>query len=643
MLLKGNLKVTSQQQKMSHNDSASTKKKRSEVLRFLRTEALREARPLLVGSFAMVASSLSNQAFPRLMGRIIDQRSSPDSNNQSSLSSSLLVVVLGGGMASFLRTCVLGTTEHKIAVRLRNRAFESLLKTKELEWFQTETMNSSASENTRENGHSTTSATGASSHSGVTPAELSEVLREDIAKVSSTLTTTIVNALRSTSSVVFSIYHMLSLNPSLFGVAFTVVPALGAAAMVLRKAINRTTVRQREMATQMAAFVEERFTHIAMVKISNREVDEIERFAVMQDQSLQLCRQASLMSGIFMGFIFVASSSAFLMVVNLGGKSVATGRMSSGQLTSFTTYSFLLGLGTSGIVRAAGEFTQGMVSADRLCKLLGLNETSLQGVSSDHSELEVNVDAIDSIAFRSVDFTYKSSGASFALDDVSFELHRGAVVALVGKNGSGKSTMVSLLAGLHRPTSGRIELSDGSDWTRLDRKTKNHLLQVIPQSAALFNTSILENVRYSRPNATREDVQRALYQASCDGFVSKLDGGVDFVVGRNGCKLSGGERQRLALARALLSDPAVLVMDEPYSSLDSEGEAAVAEAIQACRRGYNGNKGRALLLITHQAKSLNLADRILVLKDGSIVESGGFAELSSDPKSELCSLMPKLL
>jgi ABC-type multidrug transport system fused ATPase/permease subunit len=304
-------------------------------------------------------------------------------------------------------------------------------------------------------------------------------------------------------------------------------------------------------------------------------------------------------------------------------------------------------LGTSGIVKAGSEFVQGLVSADRLYKLLGVKEQASvypeEDMQERESSLAVSVDEITSIAFSKVCFAYKSPSTSFALKDLSFVLGQGTVVALVGKNGCGKSTAASLLAGLLQTSSGRIELSDGSDFSKMDKTTRKRLVQVIPQSTSLFNATILDNVRYSNPEASEEDVQQALTQANCDGFMSRLEGGVNFVVGINGCKISGGERQRLALARTLLSDPAFLVMVQAISALDMEGETAVAEAMQPCRQGDNGSKGRALLLITHHAKTLALADHVLVLKGGLIVEAGDFADLSSDPGSELCSLMPDLL
>ena len=167
---------------------------------------------------------------------------------------------------------------------------------------------------------------------------------------------------------------------------------------------------------------------------------------------------------------------------------------------------------------------------------------------------------------------------------------------------------------------------------------------MVPQGAPLLNISIMDNIKYSNPDATEVDIQTALTAANCDGFVSDLPGGLDFVVGMHGCKLSAGQRQRLALARALVSDPFLLILDEASSALDDEGENAVADAVMACRgKAGSQQNGRALLLITHRPKSLEVADIVVVLRDGQVVETGSLKDLKKNRMSALCSLMPDLL
>lgn len=597
---------------------------------------------------AMIASSVSNQALPRLLGRLLDsqQETSKSPSSSLSLSYSLGIVVLGGGLASFLRTTLLNRAKDDISCRLRQEAFASLLY-KDLEWFQTTktTTTTEAATSKEEDKLQITPA-------GVSPATIGTILTTDVDVISNSLTLSLTNLFRSTSSVVFGTYHMLCLDASLFTTSCAIIPMVGAAAMILRKRMKTLLEQQRQLETASADFCQERLQHIQMVKLANKEQDEIQKYSELTQQTHVVAQASSIQNGLFMGSLFVASAGALLLVVHLGAKSVAAGRMSSGQLTSFATYSFLLGLGTSGIVKAANEVSQGMVSAERYYRLMDndeedgdggerLNKTDAKVKSDDHG-IELDVASVDTVAMENVCFTYQSTKQQ-VLNNVSLKLHRGKVIALVGHNGCGKSSSASILAGLYEPSSGRVVVNDSFDIRSLSKSSKKKLIQVVPQSTSLFNMSILENVKYSNPNATEAEIRMALTQANCDDFVFRLPGDLNYIVGLNGSKLSGGERQRLALARALLSDPAVLVMDEPATSLDAAGDAAVAQALKSCQEGVNnGGQKRCILLITHNSKSLQLADEIVVMKEGSIVEQGTLAKLRN-PHSQLCHLMSDLL
>jgi ABC-type multidrug transport system fused ATPase/permease subunit len=638
--------------------SSSNKLSKKEIRRRLYEQVRREAPALAFGSVAMLCSSLSNQALPRLLGKVLDQDrnnhsrslgSSSTSYNNSQLTYSLGLVVLGGGLASFLRTTLLNRTKDEMAGRLRQEAFASLLTDKDLEWFQAGT---SAAEVTKEDTAKRTDEEGEGSKippsttQGISPAAIGTILSTDIDTMASAFTTSIANLLRSTSSILFGTYHMLTLNPTLFAASFTIIPLVGAAAMKLRARSRKLAIQAQTVATDRADFVQERLDHMMMIKLCHTEESELTEYAHRNALASAVSRQVALQQGIFMGTLFMASASALLLVVQLGAKSVAQGRMTHGQLTSFATYSFLLGLGTSGVVAAMNEMTQGMVAAERYYQLLWDGPTSKDGhddvckASLKDNGSDIDVADVTSMALDHVCFSYRSTGKQ-VLSNVSLQLQRGKVVALVGSNGSGKSSAVAILAGLYSPNEGRVLINGETDLSSLSKAARKKLIQVVPQSTALFNMSILDNVKYSDPNALEENVRKALTLANCDDFVSKLPGEIHFIVGLNGNKLSGGERQRLALARALLSDPAVLLLDEAASSMDSSGEAAVTQALQSCQQGADGKK-RCILLVTHQPKSLLLADDIIVMKDGIIVEQGSLDKLNN-PSSQLCHLMPDLL
>jgi len=636
--------------KMSGKSSNSKDKKPSleksrkkEVKARLNEEASKEIRPLAIGTAAMMASALSNQALPKLLGRVLDENTASCTDQTCAASSggaskAMLFVVIGGGLASFLRTTMLNRAQDNIAKRLRTKLFGSLLTDRDMEWFISGGSVNATKE--KKDSSSDTSLDDTNSVS-ISPGAIGSVLTEDITKASESVTTTFANILRSCSSCAFATYHMISLNPTLFGISVSVVPIVGAAAVVLNKFVKKQTAKQRDCAEKAAAFAEERISHIETVKLANREASEVEEYTRLQEQCVQLGRKVSSAKGTFMGFMFAATGGALYCVFNAGGRAVAEGRMTSGELTSFATYSFLLGLGTSGIFKALGESSQGLVSADRIYSLA---DDPAGGSSKKASKTSCsNPDAVDSISLDNVSFSYRGSDEKTVLKKISLELKRGKVVALVGKNGSGKTTMASVISGLYVPQDGDITLQpSGMAFTELDRQSQTSLVQVVPQHPAFFDTSIKANVTYSNPNASDEDIQKALEVANCNDFISKLDGGLDFKVGRNGMKLSGGQRQRLALARALLSSPCILILDEPTSAMDSEGEGAVTDAVHACRDGGDGN-AIGLLLITHRASTLQAADMIVVLKEGEVVEQGTYDELTADKESVLCDLMTELL
>jgi ATP-binding cassette subfamily B protein len=204
----------------------------------------------------------------------------------------------------------------------------------------------------------------------------------------------------------------------------------------------------------------------------------------------------------------------------------------------------------------------------------------------------------------------------------------------VGKNGAGKTTVASLISGLYTTKEGSITL-DGIPLHNIARKDIAQLISIVPQQPVLFSTSILENIRYSCPSATAEQIRKVADRVNATQLIHNF--GLDYHVGRDGCRLSGGQRQRIALARALLNQPAVLVLDEPTSSLDAEGESAIEDAVLACRKS-----GTSLLIITHHLKTLKIADVVAVLESGRVVESGTFEELKQKGGA-LVTLMPVLL
>lgn len=621
-----------------------TKPKSIAILRRLWKDAMEDKYSLLIGLLAMIGSAAANQAVPRMLGNLLDQKSNQmhtmNSHNYDTVTgirtpSSLLLLVLGGGLSSFLRTTLLRRVQNSLICKRRSELFASLL-SRNVEWFHLNEKDTQNNDNEKVFKLDTS------------PASLQDILTNDVIAMAETITSTLANTLRSLSSVMFGTINMCLIDAKLMGVSLSVVPLIGSAGYVLRKHQTKWTKQQHSLAMQAQNFANERMEHVATVKISSREMDEIKTHSKIMQEYQVLGQRASLAQGVVMGFMFGSTALALGLVFGTGGRNVKEGRLTYGQLDSMVMYSGLVGLGTNGFMRGWSQLMQGLVCAERVYDLMDStsNDEGVMESSGKQQETKITVEAnaIQEMEVTNATFSYASNPNVPVLKNVSLSIERGQVVALVGKNGSGKSTLASLLVALYQAQSGTVVCKTQTaevDLNTLDRTNQSQIVQLVPQQPALFEMSVWDNVTYTNTAATKEQVEQALIAANCKNFVSKLTDGVQYNVGRNGCKLSGGQKQRLALARALLSNPALLILDEPNSSMDAEGDTAVCDAVKACRDG-SADETRGLLLITHRQSSLALADTIVVLKDGVIVERGSYKDLSGNKDSELCQLMPDL-
>ena len=418
------------------------KARRKEIKRRLKNELKKELKPLLVGAVALIGSASANQAVPKLLGKVLDQQAKTcPAKTSSVLSNPLLLVVLGGGISSFLRTTMLNRAQDSIASRLRMQVFSKLMK-RNIEWYQTKDKD--------ENGRS--------------PAEIQSIIGNDINTASETITTTIFNIIRSCSSVIFATRNMFQIDPHLVTVSASVVPIIGSAAVVMNKFVKKIVKKQRDLSIESEAFAAERIENINMVKISSREQCEVEKYIKMEEQVVQLGKIASWAKGLFMGFMFSASSGALVMVFHAGGKDVAKGKLTHGELKSFATYTFMLGLGTSGVMKGLGKLMQGMVCAERVYNLLDGkvdNESTVGAESDSNSSSITDVKGVNTISASDVSFAYATKTDKEVLKNISVSINRGQVVALVGGNGAGKSSLAKLLVALLKPKTGSI--NDKSD------------------------------------------------------------------------------------------------------------------------------------------------------------------------------------
>ena len=308
-----------------------------------------------------------------------------------------------------------------------------------------------------------------------------------------------------------------------------------------------------------------------------------------------------------------ASSSTVIgaisvVIIIIGGNSVVSGRMTLGDLFMYIFFTGLMVMPLIEMVGVGAQFTEAFAGLDRIREIMNMSTED-----AEDSSKEPAGEIRGEVVFENVWFEYNSGEP--VLRDVSFKAPAGSTTALVGSTGSGKSTLASLVLNFNRPLSGKI-MVDGRNLSSIKLRDYRSHLGVVLQDNFLFDGTIAENISFSRPRASREEIQAVSRIAHCEEFIEGFDKRFDTVIGERGIRLSGGQRQRIAIARALLAEPKILILDEATSSLDSESEALIQEGLRSLR------KGRTTFVIAHRLSTIRSADQILVIERGEIVECG---------------------
>src|SRR5438132_6877188 len=317
-------------------------------------------------------------------------------------------------------------------------------------------------------------------------------------------------------------------------------------------------------------------------------------------------------SGVGSFATIIIGAIGILMILE-GGRSVLAGAMTLGDLFMYGIFVGLVAMPLINIASIGTQITEAFAGLDRIREIRKLVTED----SEDAARATLD-DVRGDIVFEDVSFAYVAG--KDVLKRVSFHAPPGSTTALVGSSGAGKSTLIGLVLAFSRPRAGRVVV-DGRDLATIRLAEYRRQLGVVLQDNFLFDGTIAENIAFARPHATREEIEAAARIAHCDDFVRRFDRGYDTVVGERGVKLSGGERQRVSIARAILADPRILILDEATSSLDSESEAAIQDGRRTLRRG------RTTFVIAHRLSTIRSADQILVMEGGEIVERGTHAEL----------------
>jgi ABC-type multidrug transport system fused ATPase/permease subunit len=388
-------------------------------------------------------------------------------------------------------------------------------------------------------------------------------------------------------------------------------------AVLFGRFIRKISRQAQDKLADSNTIIEETLQGIAIVKAFVNEAFEAGRYGRNIREVADIAIKGARYRGLFVAFIVFFMSGAVVGLVGYGCILVNHGDILVGQLITFSIFAIFVGSAMGSFPDQYANLQKAVGASERVLEIL---EEQGEDVSIVESDNLVKEKIEGTLEFSDVEFVYPSRPELTVLNSVSFTAQTGQKVAIVGPSGSGKSTMASLILQFYKPQGGTISF-DGRPADSYALTDIRNQLAIVPQDVMLFGGSIRENIAYGKLDATDEEIIQAAKRANADQFVMSFPEGYATVVGDRGVKLSGGQRQRIAIARALLKNPTILILDEATSSLDSESERLVQEALEELM------KNRTSIIIAHRLSTIREADKIIVLEKGTIIESGSHEEL----------------
>ncbi|MCP4968640.1 MAG: ABC transporter ATP-binding protein [bacterium] len=443
--------------------------------------------------------------------------------------------------------------------------------------------------------------------------ELLSRVTNDIDNVAQSMQQTMSQLLNSVLTVIFVFGMMFWISPTLGLIALVTIPLTMLLAAAVMKRSQSKFIAQWRHTGALNARIEEAYTGHALVKVFGRQHEVQESFEVENDELYESSFGAQFLSGLIMPIAMFIGNLNYVIIAVLGGLRVASGTLSLGDVQAFIQYSRQFTRPVTQIASMVNLLQSGVASVERVFELLDAESEPAETASAERPTATHG-----RVAFENVSFRYLED--QLLIENVSFHVDPGQTVAIVGPTGAGKTTLVNLIMRFYDLDSGRITL-DGVDIASMARHDLRSQTGMVLQDTWLFEGSIRDNIRYGRLDATADEIRSAAQATYVDRFVGALPEGYDTVIDNEGGTVSAGEKQLITIARAFLADPALLILDEATSSVDTRTEVLVQHAMSALRAD------RTSFVIAHRLSTIRDADLILVMEDGRIVEQGNHGEL----------------
>jgi ABC-type multidrug transport system fused ATPase/permease subunit len=541
-----------------------------------------------VGLIFLLLTSVTALAFPKFMGLLVDCVNKKDSDLANKIALGLGLVLLLQSVFSFFRLSLFVNFTENTLSNVRLALYTNLVKLP-MSFFSQKRVG-----------------------------ELNSRISNDIGQIQDTLTTTIAEFLRQFILIIGSFTMLASINSKLTIMMISVVPLVGVAAVIFGRFIRKYSKKVQDQVAESQVVVEETMQGISIVKAFANEWYEIERYKNKIKEVVRIAIKGGQLRGYFASFIIICLFGTIVAVVWYGVQLSIAGEITVGELFTFILYSSYVGASSGGIAELYAQMQKAIGATERVFELLDEKPENINSIQNNSICTKLKGE----VRFENVAFSYPSRKEIQVLKNVTFTVKFGQKIAIVGPSGAGKSTIASLLLRFYTIETGKIEI-DGMNIYNFDLENLRNNMSIVPQDVILFGGTIKENIAYGKPNASEEEIIIAAKQANALNFIESFPDKMETIVGERGIKLSGGQRQRIAIARALLKNPSILILDEATSSLDSESEKLVQEALEILM------EGRTSIIIAHRLSTIRKADQILVLDNGMITEQGTHHELIS--------------